>query len=242
MGKSKELLRTASDLAHFRKILITGSLLVLLLVVLFSYITHVILTTESLVFDMVVIDGVQSVISDGLTPVMLTITEFGDKYVLITLMLIALLILVFIKRHYWEAIMLIVSLAGGDLIKHLLKNLIGRERPTINPLIIENEFSFPSGHSIASVTFYGMIAYIIWSNLPQRKGLRIVTLLAAVLLVLSIGISRIYLGVHYPTDVVGGYTIGGAWLLVSILALRSIRRYKRNHKAIGADSRSKFGS
>ncbi len=197
------------------------------LILLFAYMTKVVFsTTDYLAFDLVIIDWVQSFVSDTATFVMLIITEIGFIYVIFPVMLITLYILLFKKKHYWEAVMLIASLGGGDLIKVTIKNIVQRERPTFLQLAEESSFSFPSGHTMAAITFWGMFAYIVWINLPERTGLRTFVAIVAPMIILLIGISRIYLGVHFPSDVVAGYAIGGAWLITCIMALNAIRYYK----------------
>lgn len=216
-----------ASVARFQKVLIIGSIVTIALILLFAYVTKVVFsTTDDLVFDTTIIHCVQSYVSDALTPIMIAITEIGYIYLIIPVMLVTLYFLFFKLKHFWEAVMLIASLGGGDLIKVIIKNIMQRERPTFLQLVHESSFSFPSGHTMASTTFWGMFAYIIWINLPNRKGLRMTVAILAPIIILLVGISRIYLGVHYPSDVIAGYAIGGAWLLTCILALNAIRYYK----------------
>lgn len=108
------------------------------------------------------------------------------------------------RRAIWA---LWFSLGGGVLINTALKVLFARPRPTVfPPLTVETSYSFPSGHTIAAVSFYGFLALLLWQN---RQ--RLFAILTALLIPL-IAFSRIYLGVHYPSDVVGAWTLGMVWL------------------------------
>lgn len=207
--------------------MIVGTVAIITLLLFFAYWTNVVISAEEhLQFDLTVIDWVQGFVSDALTPIVIVITEIGYIYVIIPIALIVLWVLLFKKKHYWETFMLAVCVIGGDLIKVTIKNIMQRERPNFLQLVEETSFSFPSGHTIVSITFYGMLAYILWLNLPDRKGLRTLAVIIAPVIIIAVGLSRIYLGVHYPSDVIASFAIGGAWLLTCILALNSIRYYK----------------
>ena len=95
----------------------------------------------------------------------------------------------------------------------LLKNIVERPRPEGYRLITETGYSFPSGHSMISAAFYGLIIYFIWKNVKDKKLKYISCTLLGILIVL-IGISRIYLGVHYASDVIGGFTISIVYLII----------------------------
>ena len=101
------------------------------------------------------------------------------------------------------------------MINQVLKHIFLRARPVGIKLITESGFSFPSGHSMVGVAFYGYLIYlIIYSNLDKWKKTLFSSLL--VLLILLIGISRIYLGVHFASDVIGGFALSLAYLIVFI--------------------------
>jgi len=115
---------------------------------------------------------------------------------------------------------LMFSVGGGALINELLKNIFLRPRPDFpNAFYHESGFSFPSGHSMLSILFYGMTAYLIASQVLSWKT-QIRLGVTAFTLSLLIGFSRIFLGVHYLTDVLGGWAAGVVWLIVCITALR----------------------
>jgi len=109
------------------------------------------------------------------------------------------------------------AFVGGVLVNKLLKLLVHRSRP---PLAMERlhvmSFSFPSGHTMAATIGYGMLAYMLATHWRPRRVQRRYIILSAAVLALLVGVSRIYLGVHFPTDVLGGFAAGTAWLAICV--------------------------
>lgn len=127
-----------------------------------------------------------------------------------------------------------LALAGGGALDVALKALIRRPRPVgAEGFLIGHTWSFPSGHAMGSLTGYGMLAYLLVLHVraPATRGAAIA---AAVVLVILIGLSRLYLGVHYFTDVIAGYAAGTVWLAACITGVELVRR-RRSFKIIGAD-------
>lgn len=125
------------------------------------------------------------------------------------------------------------ALAGGGLLNVVLKALFRRTRPVLpNPFMTEVGWSFPSGHAMGALIAYMMLAYIL-VILFAGKGRRWVVLMA-LLLVLLIGASRMYLGVHYFSDVIAGYAAGTAWLAICITGTEIARRHRHERSSIAA--------
>ncbi|WP_394231655.1 phosphatase PAP2 family protein [Niallia oryzisoli] len=169
-------------------------------------------------FDQTVISLVQSAIAPQLTDWMLGITFLGSVGWL------AFVVLVLVFMLYWKkkkalALFFAASSGLGSLINILLKWLFKRERPDILPVISEEGYSFPSGHSMGSFIFYGSLAYVI-IHLVHKKSHQWIAVVISSFVILLIGLSRIYLGVHYPSDIVGGFLAGGAWLLICVILFR----------------------
>ena len=114
-----------------------------------------------------------------------------------------------------------INLAIATALNVLLKNIVERPRPEGYRLIDETGYSFPSGHSMISAAFYGLLIYIIWKNL-KNKTLRLILCVALSILTILIGVSRIYLGVHYASDVVGGFVISIAYLTLITSIIKTI--------------------
>ena len=132
----------------------------------------------------------------------------------------------------------IVSFAGAGLLSAILKIVIKRPRPAGAAAFLHGDtFSFPSGHALGSLVGFGMVAYLIGSYwLSTRRSRSAITFVAAFLIV-SIGISRLYLGVHYFSDVVGGYAAGMLWLSACISGIEIARGKHLIESAVGATSR-----
>lgn len=150
-------------------------------------------------------------ISDFVTPIAKNITHLGGAIFLITLSLILLLII----KNKKIGILIWLNLGISVLLNQALKFIIQRPRPTEFRIINESGYSFPSGHSMVSAAFYGFLIYLIYKNV-KNKYLKwsLITLLS--LVILTIGISRIYLGVHYTSDVIAGFLISISYLIIFI--------------------------
>ena len=185
-------------------------LIVVLCLMLFSIICYQILNYDSLVIDTNAYSFIaDNIMNDSLTPILKVITELGGVAFTVVA---GVLIFIFCKKIRW---FVTFDLVGVTLINQLLKHIIRRPRPNILRLVEESGYSFPSGHSMVSMTFYGIIIYLVYKNVNDKylKWL-LITLLS--LLILAIGFSRVYVGVHYFTDVVGGFLLGLAYLVIYV--------------------------
>jgi len=137
---------------------------------------------------------------------------------------LGLVIVLLVRRRPLLAGMWIAAVAGGGLLDLALKRVFHRTRPTWDvPLLTARGWSFPSGHAMGSLIAYGMLAYLLVRDARGRRP-RMAIVVGAVLLVLLIGLSRMYLGVHYLSDVLGGYAAGVVWLATCITGLEVARR------------------
>lgn len=162
--------------------------------------------------------------SPGLNRVMLEITSLGSGTVIIMVVLLASVFL-WLTHHKWSVYVLLLVVLGSKLLNTLLKTGFGRERPSIVEAITDvSSRSFPSGHAMSSIVAYGSIAYLI-TRLEPTKQLRYAIWIFAALLVLAIGISRMYLGVHYPSDVIGGYLAGLAWIGLVAAGIKAVQYF-----------------
>ena len=151
-------------------------------------------------------------ISDFTTPIAKFITNFGGAIFLIILT-ITLFILIKNKKIGLSIILNLIVITG---LNQILKYILQRPRPTEYRLIEETGFSFPSGHSMVSMAFYGYLIYLIYKYV-KNKDLKWISIVLLSILICSIGISRIYLGVHYTSDVLGGFLISLSYLIVYTL-------------------------
>lgn len=152
-----------------------------------------------------------------LTHIFKFITFLGSQYVVIG---ICILTFIFIKNKK-VPIAITLNLIISTALNVLLKNIINRPRPDGYRIISETGYSFPSGHSMISMAFYGLILYIVFKNVKNKKIRNLLTVLIAILIFL-IGFSRIYLGVHYASDVLGGFIISIAYLILFTTITKTI--------------------
>jgi undecaprenyl-diphosphatase len=173
----------------------------------------------------------------GMQSVMLEVTALGTGTVVGMIVLIAGMFL-WLNHHRHSAVLLIVATLGGMVLDNLLK--IGFNRP--RPQIFEwgthaVSSSFPSGHAMSSVIVYGTVAYLA-ARLQRNVHSRVLTFVLAALLIMIISISRVYLGVHYPSDILAGLLIGVAWAGFCMAVLEAAQLYaKYNAPQLLADER-----
>ena len=152
-----------------------------------------------------------------------TVTRLGDVPVMPAIGLGGAVVLWY-QRHRLVLVCWVAAFAGGVLVNRLLKHLVHRTRPVLAvERMHETSFSFPSGHTMAATIGYGMLAYVL-ATYWWPTGLRHrVLFLVAAALALAVGLSRIYLGMHFPTDVIGGMAAGTAWLAICVTGTRIAR-------------------
>lgn len=148
-------------------------------------------------------------ISDNLTPIAKAITQLGGAIFLIGLSITLAIII----KNKKIGILIWVNIAISTLLNQILKYIIQRPRPTEFRIIDERGYSFPSGHSMVSATFYGFLIYLICKNV-KNKYLKYSLITMLIILILLIGTSRIYLGVHYTSDVLAGFLIAISYLII----------------------------
>jgi undecaprenyl-diphosphatase len=153
---------------------------------------------------------------DWLNELLVLFSELGSTLAFVLLFTAASGVLLYRKRVL-EAGVLFLAIVGSFGLNSVLKDWIGRERPAMLHLVEADGYSFPSGNTMVAASFYGMIALLLLRLAPGRRSSRAVWLIAMILLL--IGFSRVYLNVHYPTDVLAGYAAGAGWMLVCSLIL-----------------------
>ena len=182
-------------------------ILALFCVIIFLDLLEDVLNNEIMNFDSAVYNFIISFKSNFLTNIFKFITFFGSSIPLISICIISFLFIKNKKIPMYISINLIVT----AIFNLLLKNIIRRNRPVGYRLVEETGFSFPSGHSMASMAFYGLIIYLVFKYVKNKYAkIALCTFLS--ILIVAIGISRIYLGVHYPSDVLAGFMISLSYL------------------------------
>ena len=183
----------------------------LLALIILVFLSYKLITNDLTYFDNTIYNFIIGFKSNILTNFLKTTTYLGSAYFLIPL---TILLIILVKDKN-KKIGILLALVIPFLINTSLKYIFLRERPTLINLVVEHGFSFPSGHSCTSLAFYGFLIYLIYNNL-NNKVLKFFLIILLVLLVLIICVSRIYLGVHYASDVLAGICLGFIVLILFI--------------------------
>lgn len=190
----------------------------------FAAISYFVMTQDTLAFDTIVREYIYGLRSDGLTAFFTIVTYLGNWQ---TITLICCGLLVFPKFRLSFGIPMSVTAVLATSIQKVLKSAFHRQRPELSlHLIQQGGYSFPSGHSFTILVFYGLIIFLCRKNIKDKRVSNLITILLSCLIFL-IGFSRIYLGVHYPTDVLGGWILGFSFLMLFISSLLFLQRVKK---------------
>ena len=202
---------------------IVGLATCLLILFLLSKLFEEVLEREAFTFDTSWLLWLHKHANPSLDAVMLTVTQLGNPNFVVTIVVITLAILWW-QRFRQEAKVFAIACLGALILNTGLKLFFSKVRPQLWPsLISETSFSFPSGHALGSLVLYGFLAYLLATHYPKFS--KIIWILA-ITLIAAIGLSRLYLGVHWPTDIIAGYEVGFLWLMmcITMLKLQKLRR------------------
>lgn len=150
------------------------------------------------------------------------ITFFASRQFLTPMALALVGYYLFVRKHRWNSLKVPVVALGSITLNVILKYFFDRQRP-MSPLVEASGLSFPSGHSMVAASFYGLLIYLVWHNVKDARYRNMLVALL-VIFVFLIGFSRIYLRVHYATDVVAGFAAGFLWVIIGITTLRRLER------------------
>lgn len=171
----------------------------------------------------------------ALTRIARTVTFFGSVEVIAAASTCTALLLI-VRKSWYQLFALALAVGGGSLLNILLKHIFHRQRPVLeNPLVTISSFGFPSGHTMGSTLFYGLLALFVGQSIRNWQWRPLIFCFAA-LCVLLIGLSRIYLGAHYLTDVLGAFAVGLAWLALRWTGVETLGRWRG--RAYGAHQRT----
>jgi len=211
--------------AWLNKIWMGMAIIFMVAVVIFGKVIDAYLDSDGLtVFDRPINQMMVGVRTPILNKLMLLVTLTGNWQMIVWGSLLgAILLIIAQKKRYLMAMLL--SNVSAIIFVSVVKNLIGRVRPPVeNALILEHGFAFPSGHSYFAVAFYGLLTYFLVRHF-QQKWARIGVFILGFGFILLLGISRIYLGVHWITDVVAAFSLSVAWLVVIVAFIEYKRRF-----------------
>jgi membrane-associated phospholipid phosphatase len=210
----------------------TFLLFLLLIIAMFAFtiITKIAIVDERTELDDLFFELIRPFINDKNTAIMVFFTRLGNYQFLLTGNILLILYFIFIKKHRWFAVKIPAIALSSLALMLFLKSFFDRPRPLMPLLDPAIGLSFPSGHAMSSVTFYGLLIYI---SLIYIKNTSLKFLISGflVFLILMIGLSRVYIRVHYFSDVIAGFSIGVIWLFCAIKILNHIELI-RNKKQV----------
>lgn len=201
---------------------VTGLFIATLAIWVFAQIAQEVLEKETQAIDTIILQGIKLLHTPLLDQLMFSITFLGQPSILLFVSL-GLGIWLLIKNCRSEAMTLAIAGIGAVSLNYWLKLLFARDRPQLWERIVDvRYYSFPSGHAMVSMVIYGLIGYLLANRFVRWRNW---ILSLTTLLVVTIGFSRLYLGVHWPTDIAAGYAAGLVWLIACILSLETWRTY-----------------
>lgn len=212
--------------------LMVGLRIAVLFIWLFSELGEQVLEDKLERFDSSIIGFFESIQTPALDVIYTSVTEMGSVRFVASLSVIMVLLLWFKAKDKWATLFFIIAIGGNGALTWVLKQIYERGRPSINEAIDAIGFSFPSGHSMGSLVFYGFLIYLVVRS-RQKKVIKIGGSIALGILVLLIGTSRIYLGAHFPSDIIAGYVAGTIWLTLCVLILEWIQWQRNSHVHLG---------
>lgn len=217
---------------YFSRKVLTFRISLLLIALAFAILTFLVKQKPYFNIDLQITRAIQFINNFWFDLSMKFLSFIGDP-IPGTLITTVIVLFFLYKRKYKEGLILMVSIAGGYLISEIFKNLISRTRPDpslINQIThyIRND-SFPSGHVLFYISFYGFLFFLVYANL-SKNFLKQILLIFLFLMIILIGPSRIYVGAHWFSDVLGAYLIGFLWLSFVILLYNHLHNKKAKNE------------
>lgn len=194
----------------------------------FLFLASQILQGGELKFDKAAFAFMDSLNTPLMTNFMIFMSFLGDAPFITGAAISLIIYFLFIKKHRWYSLKVPVIAVGSISLNLITKFFFHRDRPLIPHLVEASGLSFPSGHSMVSASFYGLLIYLSWHNIKNRTLHYLISGLL-VLSILLIGASRVYLHVHFATDVIAGFSAGFLWVILGVYGLRRLERYSRRN-------------
>lgn len=239
---TETLRRTVTRLGPFMWLVAAAALMCACLAA-FAKLTSEVLEGET-GYDGVVATWLHTHATAGLTDVFRAITFLGNAETLLAVVVLATAAMLLMRR-ITDAAFVVLAFVGSSSINHITKVLVARDRPEFaDPITVAHGYSFPSGHAMTSTVVYGMVAFLVIRALRSPKARAAVLGVLALLLGLM-GLSRLYLGVHYLSDVGAGYLLGTAWLMLCLIGMSLASRAPQVRRIAGSwttGARSSTGS
>jgi len=233
----RTVIRAGSTIGGLGVFLVAGIIIAAIGTILFGKLAQTVMEGSTQAFDEALLRWLGRQHTPLMDSLMLEVTALGTGIVVMTIVGIAALFLS-LTRHRYSALLLLAATAGGLFLNTALKFFFDRPRPQVFEWGTHAATSsFPSGHAMSAAIVYSTVAYLA-ARLHKRVWARWITLMIAAVIIILICASRMYLGVHYPSDVLAGATIGLAWAGFCMATLEAIQRYsQRGAPEIQADEK-----
>ncbi|MDO6473278.1 phosphatase PAP2 family protein [Maribacter sp. 1_MG-2023] len=194
---------------------------------LFVELTEILKTETPATYDTAITDYVISYRRPGLTSYFKFMTNVGDVYGYLIVLGVFLLISLLVFKCWKYVVQATLILALATISNMVLKRFIDRARPGIEHLISVETLSYPSGHAMSAMAFYGFLIFLV-TKFNIQKVMKYVLMITLITIILSIGISRVYLEVHFPSDIAGGFIAGFIWVVFCVLVFDLIELFKKD--------------
>jgi len=201
------------------------AMLVFISLISFFVLVKMILIDENEAFDREIYSLIEPHTNETTSRIMVIYSWIGGTRFMLPANILLICYCLFIRKNRWQSIKLGVIALSSVCVMHLLKLLFNRPRPLIPLLEPAHGLSFPSGHAMTSITFFGLFIYLTINHV-KNTFLKILLIVLLLSFIIIIGYSRVYLRVHYPSDVLAGYCMGTIWLVLCLWLLKRIETRK----------------
>lgn len=221
----------AEQLALFSGELMLVIVLGLISVWGFIYIARLLITNQVQAFDEDVLAWMDSIRSPALDIVMKGFTSLGNPQTVVIPIIMVVVYFLFLKPHRWYAVRIPAVAAGSYIMNRILKYWFNRPRPAQEGRMVDVlvDLSFPSGHAMFALAFYGLLIHVTW-KFAKNTAVKWSIITLIIISIFMIGISRVYLKVHYLTDVLAGFAAGFLWLVICLFFIRRIEKLIRRRE------------
>ena len=222
--------KIVAGMALFTIELIIILALFLTCIVVFLWLSAQIRQGDEMYFDQAAFAYLDRLATPVMTAFMVFMSFLGSASFISGAAIALIVYFLFVKRHRWFSLKVPVIAVGSISLNLVTKFFFDRPRPVLPHLVEASGLSFPSGHSMVSASFYGLIIYLIWHNI-EKPWLRNLLIALCTVIILLVGVSRVYLHVHYATDVMAGFSAGFLWVILAVYGLRRLEQYSRRNIA-----------
>ena len=212
------LMQLVTEIKKYKNVILKLFISFIIFLLFFSVLTYVLKISHILepfmVMDKITLLTIHEYISSGLVGLFKFFTIAGGPYslIIVTVILAGFLI---IKKDIRASLVMLFSVGGASVLNVVLKHIFMRTRPHLWDRAFEHGYSFPSGHSMVSIAFILALTFVLWHSKCRNWVISLGTIF-----MLIVGFSRLYLGVHFPTDVITGYLIAGFWTVAVVYMFR----------------------